>query len=172
MKKRDPLVKILIGIAVLAVLGFFAYSLQQYYHEGTESGVVVCDNQGQNCMLSMHIHTNLELTVCGEKLRLPLETGSVEGPHTHKERNRIHIETVFPFDPATQQITDTSKLTLGAAFDAVGTRFTSTCLGDKCNGDPCDGIPGQLTMKVNGQQDSRFRDYLWQDEDTIELTFG
>ena len=166
-----PLVKALIGLVILAILGFFAYSLQQYYGHNTESGVMICDTNGQDCQLSVHVHANVDATVCGEKLRLPLETGGVDGPHTHKERNRIHLETVLPFDPAAQRITDTTKMQLGTFFDVMGVRLTETCIADRCNGDPCNGKPGMLALTIDGQQVQEIRAHVWTDEETMTLTF-
>jgi hypothetical protein len=163
--------KLVIAAVVLAVAGYFAYSLRQYYSEGADAGIMTCDAQGQNCKLSVHVHADVDASVCGQKIRFPLETGALDDAHTHKEPGKIHLHTTLPYDPATDTILDTRVFTLGRFMDNMGVRLTSTCLGDKCNGDDCNGHPGTLMMTVNDQFNSQFRDYVWHDHDEITLTF-
>lgn len=174
-KKRKglhPIVKILITVVVLGVLAFFAYSVWVYESEAAEQhGIVVCNGDGSECKISLHIHADTELSVCGEKLRLPLETGPLDEAHTHKERNYLHFHDALLYDVQKQEILATQKLTLGEFFDNMDVRFTSTCLGDKCNDDLCGTTAGKLTMMVNGVPNQEFREYVWSDGDVITLTF-
>lgn len=171
-RKSAPIVKILLTIVVLAIIGFFAYSVNTYLSESAEQhGIVVCDSDGVTCKISLHIHAQTYPSVCGEKLRLPLETGPLDRQHTHKERNYIHFHDAIAYDIQNQKIIDTDRLLLGEFFDNLGTRFTSDCLGDKCNGDLCSGVPGKLTMTVNNVPNTEFRNYVWSDGDEITITF-
>ncbi|HSU72397.1 MAG TPA: hypothetical protein VLJ21_00935 [Candidatus Binatia bacterium] len=171
-KKRGlPIGRILVALIVIAVLAFFAYSLKQYYGENAEEGILTCDATNTNCKLSIHVHAVVHASVCGTSIHFPLETGPLDDAHTHKEPGKIHLHTTLPYDPATNKILDTSKFTLGRFFDNMDVKLTATCLDGKCNGDLCGSTPGTLTMQVNGQPNTQFRDYVWSDGDDITLTF-
>jgi len=171
-KTGSPILKILTGIIILAAVGYLIYAGASYAGSETEqSGVVVCDADGVTCKISLHIHAQTYPSVCGERLRFPLETGALDRQHTHKERNYIHFHDAILYDINAQEIIETDRLKLGEFLDNMGVRFTSECLGDKCNGDLCGDTPGKLTMTVNGVPNTEFRDYVWKDGDEITITF-
>jgi hypothetical protein len=170
--RKNHLFQFLIGAVVIAIIGYFAYSLQQFYGENAEGGIMTCDANNQNCKLSVHVHADVPITICGSAYKLPLETGPLDEPHTHKERNKIHLHVTLPYDPVAGRVTDTTKMQLGEFMKVQGVRFTSTCIADKCNGDLCNGVPGKLTMTVNGNASTEYTDYVWSDHDVIQLTFG
>jgi hypothetical protein len=175
-RKRKPLnVKV---IAIGLVLGIAAaglgYSLASFYAIGGESGFIVCGAEG--CLHALHVHAQVDPYVCGEYLKLELEKGRLDAPHTHKERNRIHVHRNLHVDPNTGQVTAADQqayLSLGSFMDAMEVPFTSTRLDGKSNGDACpDGKAGTLRMWVNGQPNTQFREYIWKDGDRILLAFG
>ncbi len=44
----------------------------------------------------MHIHSDIHLTICGQKFDFPRETGPLSGLHTHKEKNYLHFHDKIP----------------------------------------------------------------------------
>ncbi len=169
-KKRSPW--IYVGYAVvLVILGYVAYSV--YYYLSTAEKVEeyeVC--AAGRCIKTFHVHADISIQLCGKKIKLPLEHGPLEGPHTHKERNYIHFHERLPYDQATKKLLDTTPLQLGVFMNEFDIRFNDRCIADYCNGDPCpEGKPGTIRMFVSDQPNSEFDQYVWHDEDKISITF-
>ena len=164
------LVKVIMYLAVIAVLILVGYSFYYFNLTSSEStGITVCE--GNECFWAAHIHAELQVLVCGEELYLPLESGDLSATHIHKERNQLHFHERLPVDPETKEVTDFSPLRLGVFFEKTTIPFTPDCIGDHCNGDLCNGIPGTLTMTVDGQPNTEFQDYIWKEGDTIIIKF-
>lgn len=178
MKKRaSPARKVLYGIiAVIALLiiGYMIYSVRVYQESGAEEeGLVACDPTGQQCVIASHGHADIEVNLCGEEVKFPLEKGDLSKQHTHKERNLIHWHDRLPYDKATETVTDWSAFKLGGFFEQMEMRFSSTCVGTYCNGDKCpSGNAGILKMTVNGVENNEFDQYVWKDHDKILIRFG
>jgi len=156
------------AILILALVGYSYYYFSQT--ASAASGIIVCD-AGQ-CFWAAHIHAELSVMACGEEIVFGLEKGDLGKTHTHKERGVLHFHERLPVDPETKKITDYSALYLGEFFEAIGMRLTPECIGERCNGDLCDGIPGGLSMTVNGQPNSEFGSYAWQEGDIIRIIFS
>ncbi len=173
-KKRSRVFNILISLVVIAVLVLLVYSYLTYKNSVSESGedFVVCDQKG-NCLIAMHIHTAVEISVCGNRVKLPPEAGDKTGTHTHKERDLLHFEERLKYDNLTQTILDKEPITLKTFFNHpdVNIKFNSTCISDKCNGDLCNGSPGEIKFFVNNQTNNEFENYVWKDRDKIKIIF-
>lgn len=152
-------------------IGYLTYAIYVYYTEGVQNGVVICETGGA-CFRTMHVHADVEIEICGEQIKLPLEKGSLDGPHTHKERNKIHFEGKPAIDTVSKQLLDISPLKLGTFMQVMGVRFDVQCLDNKCNGDLCDGKPGMVGMFVNGKENKEFQNYVWKDGDQIVIRFA
>ncbi len=163
--------KTLSFLIIVFVVAVLAYSLWVVFSSGAaEKGVVTCPSP-DNCFWSAHFHVFMPIEVCGEKYRLPVEIGPLEGLHTHEEENIIHWHDRLPYDNKTKTILDTSSLRIGKFFDAVNLGFDSTTFGANKNGGLCNGKPGTLKMLVNGKNSGLFRDYVIHDKDVVLLVF-
>ncbi len=179
MKKRPTAVrKVLYGIItviVLFIIGYMIYSVVVFREsEAEEEGIVVCDPTGQSCLIAPgDLHAEIDAVVCGDSIKFPLEKGDLSKQHTHKERNLIHWHDKLPYDKTTETILDWSPLKMSGFFEQMEMRFTSDCIGSYCNGDKCpDGTVGMMKMTVNGVDNSEFENYIWKDDDEIEIRFG
>lgn len=169
-KKRSPWIWLGYAIAIL-ILGYIAYSVY-YYLSNTEKveQYEVCA-EGK-CIKTFHIHAHITIELCGNKVSLPLEHGSLEGPHTHKQRNLIHFHERLPYDQASGKLLNTTPLQLGTFMSAFDIKFNDHCVREYCNGNPCpDGKPGTIRMFVNKQPNTEFDQYVWKDKDDILITF-
>lgn len=110
----------------------------------------------------IHYHPKLSITVSGNPVQIEngIGLGAVHKPiHTHDEADgTLHLE----FDGAVKK-TDTR---LGIFFDNWGKEWTATSF----LGNPIDATH-TLTMKVNGEVSTEFRDLLMKDGQQIELIY-
>ncbi len=154
-------------ILIVISYGWIYYSKSNIQKEG----VVICKTEN-DCVLASHIHANVDGSVCGEPIKLPLDTGdSTKEPHTHKERNRIHWESLLKVDGTTKEILDYTPLKLGTFMQVMDINFNSTCIYDKCNGDLCNDKVGRLKMWVNNIENNQYDNYVWKDGDLILIKF-
>lgn len=171
-KQRTPVfwLKALGGVVIAGIAVFILYSAYVYwYNDISVVGLETCDASG--CRISMHWHAELEeMTVCGAKAERPWEEGDLAGPHTHKD-NKIHVHTILPIDPTTKEILETTPLTLGGFFDAIGWQFNTTCFQDTCG--TCNGAPATTKVWKNGELvEDNIRDVRWKDGDKFRVVFG
>lgn len=178
LKSIKSIFKLAISWGILLIGLYLVYSLVYTVSlpKEEQERVVTCFDTG--CKISIHVHAYVDAQLCGEQLQFPLEEGALDEPHTHKEKNRIHVHDSFDYDNATNQILDTTKLTLGAFFDQNKVRFTENCIDKYCNGDLCNGNAGTFKVWVNVTESSQqeltppeFRQYLWHDEENIKIRF-
>ncbi len=112
-------------------------------------------------VVNVHFHLNLVVFVDGQKVKVPVGIGIVDGTlaeiHTHAGRGTIHVEAAEP-----------RNFTLGQVFDVWGVRFTPDCLGGYVSnggdrlrvfldGRPYEGDPTQLPLA---------------DEQVVVVTYG
>lgn len=102
----------------------------------------------QHTGVGMHIHPQLTVTMKGEKMEVPANTG-IEGGcmhpiHTHDNSGRLHLEFKKPHE-----------VKLGEFFEIWGKPLEKE----------------GLTMKVNGQDSTEFDNYVMHDHDEIELSY-
>ncbi len=170
-KKKKMKRNLILSLIVVAALGL-VYSLYAAFTTGAvQKGVIVCPTE-DNCIWQAHVHAYVPTIICGDDVRLPIEKGPLDGPHTHEEKNVIHWHDRLPYDKANQRILDATPLTLGAFFDAIDIIFDSDRIMGKENGGVCpDGGIGTLKMFVDGKQNNQFRNYVWEDRDVILLVF-
>ncbi|MBI2565179.1 hypothetical protein HYV79_04310 [Candidatus Woesearchaeota archaeon] len=165
-KWKKPLTTILIAV----VLSFLVYSVLYYKWTGAETeGIFFCNEKG--CFWAAHIHASINIKICGEDYDFLLETGDLAGPHTHKERGKIHFHDKIPVDEK-RNLLDTTPLTIKTFTKTTGLQFNSTCLGNYCNGDLCpDESIGKVSMNVNGNEELKYENYVWKEGDIIEIKF-
>jgi len=109
----------------------------------------------------LHWHPELSIKILGENQEIPEGIGlaPVELPiHTHDEHGIIHLEF--------SGIVREDDIRLGEFFKVWGKTFNKDCIFDKCS-----GPDGQLSMLVNGKENSEFENYLMRDGDKIEIIF-
>ena len=181
-KKKKKSWKPILVIWILLGIGLgLLYSVAEYYDQGAEQGIIVCTSKTE-CSIAVHIHANLDVSVCGKEHVFPFEKGDLNKPHTHKEKNKIHYHALLKVDPVTKKILDPIDLTLKAFFDQMGERFNGTCLLDKCNGDRCSGDPtadAGVMMSVQNKNvannewltNLEYENYVWKDGDKISIRF-
>ncbi len=173
VKKRPKVVNILIYLVVLIAVILLAYSYFAYKKSlGEGENFVVCD-QDNNCIIALHVHSEVEIKVCGEEIKIPLEAGDKTATHTHKERNLLHFEERLRYDNNTKTILEKEPITLKTFFNYpdINIRFNSTCIDGKCNGDVCNNSPGTLKFYVNDIENNKYENYVWKDGDKIKIIF-
>lgn len=146
-------------VAALVVVGFFGYAVWYYKVSGVEEhGLALEEKPG---FRAVHWHANLRILVCDQERIVPANRGT---PllHTHRERNRIHIEGL---------IAGPQDVTLGKFMEAVEVPFGRDQVFAVRNGEDCRGKPGAWTMRVNGESSEAFENYAVNDGDLIELIF-
>ncbi len=169
-KKKINIKPIIWGVGFGLIIFILGYSVSTFYQSGGEKGFVVCGPEG--CDLAIHWHSQLHMTVCGEKYHLPLEAGDLGKIHTHKELDRLHYHALIKVDETGTKLLEPWKLSSGDLFEQLGIKFTNECFVDLCNGDLCpDGKPGTLKMTVNDVPNNKFNEYVWNDGDEIHITF-
>lgn len=169
-KQKFRVMPLVYAVLIAGLVLLLGYSVWAYYGAGGEKGFVVCGEDG--CELAVHIHSELEMEICGEPYHLPLENGDLDRQHTHKERDLLHYHSLIMTDESGTEILEPEKLRVGELFDHLDIPFTSECFAGKCNGDLCGDEPGELTMHVNGQKNEAYGEYSWRDGDVIEIHFG
>lgn len=147
----------IIFILVLGAIVFFART-----KEGDAPKNDQKKNDGDKIVSAegMHWHSDLEVTILGEKQEIPVDVGlgSTHKPlHTHEDK-KVHME----FSGTVRE----RDIMLGKFFENWGKKFSSDCLLDKCN-----GSEGKVTMKVNGEANKEFEKYVMKDGDKIEVAF-
>lgn len=174
MKRNVQLAIFIIAVLILGGLGY--YSVKLYQDTGAEQqGFVICNEE--KCEKSIHIHADIEMSLCGEKRDFPKNKGSISEQHTHAELNYMHVHFTFEVDRETHEPLDTTLLELGNFFKNMDMPFSSApaTLGNYTVGDTCPNgkvlTQGDLRMTVNGEENTEFERYIWQDGDDIHITF-
>jgi hypothetical protein len=172
--KKAQFITFLVVVAVLGGIGY--YSIQQYEETGAEQqGIVICNEE--KCEKSIHIHSDIVVSTCGEQLHFPKNKGSVIEQHTHAEQDYLHLHIKFEVDRETEEPLDTTLHELGNFFKNMEIPFSSepAQLGDYSVGDTCSNgkvlTQEDLKMTVNGEPNTEFEHYVWKDGDDIRLTF-
>jgi hypothetical protein len=109
----------------------------------------------------LHWHPEISIVLKGQRQEIPANVGigAVHNPlHTHDSSGVIHLEF--------EGLVTIDDLRLGQFFQVWNKPFSSTCILDKCN-----DSTGQVTMMVNGQQNTEFERYIMRDKDTIEIRY-
>ncbi len=171
MWKATNSLKNVLGIfGLLALVGFFAYSVVQYRKSGIEqSGVVACVNE--ECFWSAHIHVNVPIQICGEKYSLSKFKGPLADSHTHGDENIIHWHDKILFDAEKKQFLESSPFALNLIFKTHELPITDESLLGKKDGDLCRGSASTWKVFVNEVLHPDWRNYEWKDRDIIVFVF-
>lgn len=114
-------------------------------------------NIGGHKNIILHEHAELEIIINGIKEIIPanigISTGIMRPLHTHDATGEIHMEGPCARD-----------FKLGEFFDVLGRELNNKCIFDNCN--------GSLTMKVNGQENNEFENYVMNDGDNIVIEYS
>lgn len=157
--KKNKIRKLITYWIILGVaLGLF-YSVTFYYSVGAESGIVICNED--ECSIAMHIHADIDVEVCGEKVNFPWEEGDLGGMHTHKERNLMHWHDITSIDPETNELLNPEEISIRAFLEQMEFEFPKDCNGDEA----------ELNVLVNGLENLDKLDYSWKDKDEIIIKF-
>ncbi|MBI2020853.1 hypothetical protein HYS94_05600 [Candidatus Daviesbacteria bacterium] len=112
----------------------------------------------------IHWHPRLSIYIKGEKQEIPADfgLGAVHSPiHTHAADSKEGILHMELNGLVTKDETKLSKW-----FQLWGKQFNSNCIFDKCNGEE-----GMVSLRVNGQENKEFENYLMKDGDNIEIKY-
>lgn len=155
---RKGWVKKVVWIAIpVVVVGWFVWKVATS-PQRAEGGLV--------SRQEVHWHAKLAIRIRGEDIAIPANIGipvgqpnaHPENMHTHAEDRVVHIEKLPPVYE--------EDLKIGHFFRVWDKRFDSQCILDACMDQG-----GKLTMKVNGQDNTQFENYLLQDHDEVEIIF-
>jgi hypothetical protein len=149
---------ILGGIGVLAIIGVIAVVLAPTGGASTPEDTTLSE------LGTVHWHATPVIELCGEEKAIPVAPIIDHLLHTHEDR-LIHIEGAIP---------NAAAISLGKFFDNINVKFSETEIFDKTNGDVCanTGQAGNVSMTVNGQASTAFREYSPRDGDVIKIVFG
>jgi flagellar basal body-associated protein FliL len=169
--KSKSVKRSIILMIITLLVAIVVYSLIFTFRSGaTTSGVVTCLDNGQ-CFWTAHIHSYYPIAICGQEYSLPVEKGSLSGPHTHEERNIAHWHDRLPYDKKTGKITETDPLLVGKFFAEIGVTLTNQAVADKKVGDSCHGQAATLKAFVNGKYTPDVVNHIWQDKEVISIFF-
>jgi len=150
-------------IVIIALAGFLIFSVYSYRSsEQEKEGFFTCSQDGKVCDLSQHIHAQIEVSVCGEKITFPKEKGGLNKAHTHKERNKIHWHERMQVDPITREPLNRAPLKISSFLKQINYKFPNRCSN---NSSPI------LSVTVNGSEASEKLDYAWKDGDAIIIEY-
>ena len=154
----------ILGILLITALaGFLIFSAYSYQNsEQEKEGFFACSQDGKICELSQHVHAQIEVNVCGEKITLSKEKGELNKTHTHKEKDKIHWHEKMQVDPATREPLDSTPLKISSFLQQMNYEFP-----DKCS----DNSNPMLSVTVNGSEASEKLDYTWKDGDDIIIEY-
>lgn len=181
-------------LVLLVLAGLGLYSYQQYKTSQIEQeGIVVCSREGI-CEKALHIHSALQISICGQNKSLSKDTGELADIHTHKQSNVLHFHERLKVTPE-GEVLDWTPLTLRNAVEStLGVQLTNECIGEFCNGTACpngkrgtltlttvegfcdgDSCPGtdaaSLALEEQGEPQENITDYVWEDGELLNLTF-
>jgi hypothetical protein len=165
--KKNPsknIFKILIILIILAAAGFLVYSTITFQtSEQEKTGFFTCNQDNTICELSQHIHSYLDMNVCGEEVVFSKETGDLDKLHIHKDKNKLHWHSPLRVDPTTRMPLDASVLSLQSFLEQMEYELPATC---PSNENPI------LTVIANGQIIENGLDYVWKDDDQIQIDYN
>ena len=148
------------GVLIVIAAGIYLY----------QPAPIACDSEG--CLLPIHWHAELNISVCGNEVFLPEEVGDLNAQHTHNDTNRLHLHAMTKMNVDQTALLTPDQHKLGDVFQQTGIRFNSTCFSSYCNGDACIGSgAGKLRMTVNGEANTEYDEYVWIDGDEIAIVF-
>ncbi len=105
----------------------------------------------------IHIHPTLKITICGDEIKLPYNTGTSD-VHTHTNTSILHIEA--------------KNISLGDFLKLIDLNFNNSCIDSYCNGDKCPNNKiGTLKMYVNERENNEFDRYIPNDNESIVIGF-
>ncbi len=155
-EKKKRTLNYIIGILIIAALGYGVYSLSTAPPPQSNSLIPIGP---------IHWHPTLEIFINGEKQVIPANVGitpTFESPiHTHAEDNLqgvIHVENKRPTE---------DNMKLGYFFSVWGKRFDSECIFDYCNNE-------NSTVKffVNGQANFEFGKHIMGQYDQMRIEYS
>lgn len=176
LKNNRKFQLVIFATIVFTFIAVGYYSVKVYEETGAEQeGIVICNES--KCEKSIHIHSDIYVSVCGEKIDFPKNKGSVIQQHTHAEENYLHLHIKFEVDRETEQPLDPTLHELGNFFENMEMPFNSSpaTLGEYTVGDSCPNgktlQQSDLKMTVNNVTNTQFEKYQWKDGDDIHITF-
>ncbi|MBI2079457.1 hypothetical protein HYT84_01725 [Candidatus Micrarchaeota archaeon] len=151
---------------VIVAIGLIFIGYQLFFNK-TSAPVNVPDG-------ALHWHPQLKIIIKGEEQPIPTGIGVSLGnvidtnlgmdfgmspTHTHDDTGTIHLENKNPkAKPET--------LTLGYFFKVWGKTFSQNCIFEFCN-----GPDGNVSMTVNGKDNTDFGNYFMKDNDKIVIKY-
>ncbi len=160
-KKTSPFVYAILIIVLAGVIGLGAYGLREFKAQEAEKGIVTCNETGDACNLSLHIHADVKFNLCGNEFVLPREWGELSGLHTHKEANLLHFHDNLKLNPINKLPDPDERLSLQEIIDVFELSPQKFCGSDNVD----------IVTTVNGKVDPNGLEYNWKDGDDVELTY-
>ena len=146
----------ILALAVVAAIAFFAL-------QGNANRPKL-DTRGISFpLVNVHWHATPHIFLCGGERLIPTPPETNPLLHTHEDR-LIHIEG---------SVSGPELITLERFFDGLDIKFSETEIWGKKNGDICENSvnAGNVSMKVNGQPNAEFQNFVPKDGDVIEIRF-
>lgn len=149
---------------MIVILTFLGYSVFTYQNSQQEKeGFFTCSKDGKICEISLHIHSEIQMNVCGEEIIFPKEKGNISKQHTHKEKNKLHWHATMKVDPTTRKPLDSTPLNLSSFLKQMEYELPKSC--------PQNIYP-KLEVSVNGKNSEDKLNYIWEDADKISVSYN
>lgn len=154
----------LLGLGLVALVAIGIYSYNVYKNSEIETiGLTVCNDQ-EVCEKSMHIHTEVDVTVCGKPTSLFKETGNLADTHTHKEDDLLHWHDKVKVDKNGNTTGGEEDRKIRSIIDL----YLKDNLPQSCT---TKGPTGKFKLTVNNTIVEDVENYVWKDGDKLELTY-
>lgn len=163
--RQEPSLKnALLGLSLITLLAGGIYSYNIYKNSKIETtGLTVCNDQDV-CEKSMHIHTKVDVTVCGKPTSLFKETGNLADTHTHKEDDLLHWHDKVKVDKDGNTTGGEEDRKIRSIIDL----YLKDNLPRSCT---TKGPTGKFKLTVNNIVVEDVENYVWKDGDKLELTY-
>ncbi len=150
---------IALSLVTLVIVWFLAYgikySIEQY--QLAWENITICTEKW--CIKTMHIHSDIDISICGKAISLPREHGPLNGLHTHKEKNYLHFHDKVPLVSGENTLEWDKRLSIGEVFEIFAIKPEELC-----------GRPEvEMILKVNEIVAPEGLKTMWTDGDDITI---
>ena len=112
---------------------------------------------------AIHWHMPVSLEICGKETPIVAKKQEHGLIHGHND-GQMHIEG---------RVRNDEDASLGKYFDSIGVAFSNTQIDTWTNGKKCENsqTSGKVSMTVNGNKNTEFRNFIPKEGDKIVISF-
>ena len=167
-----------VTVAFVAVALFNPSAFDPEPDWGVSDGCIGGTEHSEDAGVVLHYHPTLKITVDGQRLQIPANTG-IDQSGCREGMRWVHVHSSSETGPTTLHIETPSRMNvpLGSFFEIWERHGSSSpALTEDKNFDiNSNGISDweeyNITMTVNGVSNSHYESFVMEDGDKIEITF-